>query len=425
MKENPTKKEVYFWNMAGSFLNSLSSVVLLMLVNRMLDIKDSDIFAITFSISQLMATIGMFKVRVFQATDVLEKYSFSDYFSFRMLTCLAMLIASFAYAFINGYDSYKIIILILLCLYKIGDCISDVFQGMFQQRDRLDLAGKACSIKVIIPTILFAGALMLTHNLFYAVLALSVSEFVLLFLYDYKTYKNFCEKNEKIKINKKNFSKNSIKRIFIRCFPLFINSYLISDTFNIPKNAIDLYIAKGLFPNGTQTYYNILFMPAFVMSLIVVIFRPQLTSMARYKNNHEYAKLAKTVRFISLMMGICFVACLIGGWLIGIPVLSLVYGTGNALYQYKSVLLIIIVGGGLNALAYIFDDTITIYRKQKYVVFSYVLSWVFCKVAVGYLMSLFGLNGAAISYAVSMFILMLSNMIIYIICTKTEGKNNV
>ena len=98
--ENVTKTEIYFWNMAGCFLNAISSVLLLVVVNRILDIKNSDIFAITFSIAQLMQTIGMFKVRVYQATDVLEKYSFYDYFVFRVITCLVMIIASFYMHFI-------------------------------------------------------------------------------------------------------------------------------------------------------------------------------------------------------------------------------------------------------------------------------------------------------------------------------------
>ena len=103
---------------------------------------------------------------------------------------------------------------------------------------------------------------------------------------------------------------------------------------------------------------------------------------------------------------------------LGIPILSILYGTGDMLYRYKSVLLIIIIGGGFNALAYVMDDIITIFRKQKYVMISYVLSWLFCKLSIKYLMINFGLNGAAIAFAMSMLILMLSNFIILIVCSK-------
>lgn len=420
--ENVTKTEIYFWNMAGCFLNAISSVLLLVVVNRILDIKNSDIFAITFSIAQLMQTIGMFKVRVYQATDVLEKYSFYDYFVFRVITCLVMIIASFLYAFYNQYDSYKSIILILLCLYKASECVSDVFQGKFQQKERLDLAGKAISIKVVIPSILFIVLLLITHNLFFATLLLTISSIIILLVYDYGIYKKLT--NTTISFFSEKVRLENIYHLFLKCLPMFINSFLITSTFNIPKTVIDLFINEGVFETGMQTYYNILFMPAFVMSLITLIFRPQLTSMANYRNNKEYNKLGKTVKHIIIMMCLCFIICLLGGYFLGIPILSILYGTEDMLYRYKSVLLIIIIGGGFNALAYVMDDIITIFRKQKYVMISYVLSWLFCKLSIKYLMMNFGLNGAAVAFAMSMFILMLSNVIILIVCSKMEVTKN-
>lgn len=425
MKENPSTKEIYFWNIIGSFLNALSSVILLMLVNRALDIKNSDIFALTFSAAQLMATIGLFKLRVFQATDIREKYNFTDYFIFRLCTCAAMLIASFIYGFFYNYDSYKFVILILLCLYKLGDCFSDVFQGLFQQKERLDLAGKSCAIKVVIPTICFALFLIFTKNLFFAVLSLTVSEFLLLLLYDLKLYSYFCKKYHNLKVNVNLISKKKVLAIFVKCMPLFINSYLITDIFNIPKNMIDIYIERGIFTSGTQTYYNVLFMPAFVMSLFTVVFRPQLTTMAMCKNKREFKKLKMIIIKIIILLLLCLSGCMIGGYMIGIPILSIVYGTGNALYQYKDVLICVILGGGFNAIAYIFDDTITIFRMQKYVLFSYVISWLFCKITIGFFLNSFGLNGAALNYMFSMFILMVVNIVIFIFCYKREEKIDV
>lgn len=421
-EKNPSTKRIYFWNIMGCFLNALSSVLLLMVVNRTLDIKNSDIFAITFSISQLMQTIGMFKVRVYQATDVLEKYSFYDYFIFRLITCLVMLLVSFLYAFFNKYDQYKFLILILLCLYKASECISDVFQGKFQQKERLDLAGKAISIKIVVPSTLFIVALLSTKNLFLATVLLTVSSLVLLILYDYCIYKKIT--NTSISLFSIEVFWDKIYQLFIKCLPMFINSFLITAIFNIPKTVIDIYTNKGIFESGTQTYYNILFMPAFVMSLITLIFRPQLTTMANYRNNRDYKKLFKAVKNIAIMVLFCLIACLVGGYLLGIPLLSIFYGTGDALYKYKPVLLIIIIGGGFNALAYVMDDTITIFRMQKFVLISYVLAWLFCKISINCLLTKLGLIGAAISFTVSMFILMLSNIVILIICSKMEMKTN-
>ena len=94
IKNQPTEKEIYIWNITGSMANALLSVIALMLVTRMLNKEDTDIFSIAWSISQLMVTIGTFQIRVYQATDVKQTFQFKQYCVFRFLTVVAMLISS-------------------------------------------------------------------------------------------------------------------------------------------------------------------------------------------------------------------------------------------------------------------------------------------------------------------------------------------
>lgn len=206
VKDNVSQKEIYIWNIVGSILSAFSSVVLLMLVNRILSIEDSDIFSIAFSISQLMATIGTFKVRVFQATDVNKQFSFNDYFILRIITVFFMLLFSMIYTAQNNYGLSKYIIVFLLCVYRAIDCFSDVFEGYFQQKDRLDLAGKAISIKVVIPTIFFGISMLLTKNLLISVFVFVTSDFFLLYVFNYLVYKILLGKTYEDKINLKKFS---------------------------------------------------------------------------------------------------------------------------------------------------------------------------------------------------------------------------
>ena len=81
--EKPSEKEIYIWNILGSLANAGLSVIILMVVTRTLDNQKADIFSIAWAISQLMATIGCYQIRVLQATDVEEKFTFRQYFEFR------------------------------------------------------------------------------------------------------------------------------------------------------------------------------------------------------------------------------------------------------------------------------------------------------------------------------------------------------
>ena len=121
IKNQPTEKEIYIWNITGSMANALLSVVALMLVTRMLNKEDTDIFSIAWSISQLMVTIGTFQIRVYQATDIKQTFQFKQYCVFRFLTVVAMLISSAVYIRMCGYVDYKaqIVIQLLTCM-KVG-----------------------------------------------------------------------------------------------------------------------------------------------------------------------------------------------------------------------------------------------------------------------------------------------------------------
>ena len=104
INEKPTTKQVFFWNMAGSVANSFLSVVTLMIVTRMLTTLETDIFSLGWSISQMMATIGTFQVRMYQATDVRGVFRFGQYLEFRIFTLLIMIISSAGYVITKGYD---------------------------------------------------------------------------------------------------------------------------------------------------------------------------------------------------------------------------------------------------------------------------------------------------------------------------------
>ena len=48
-----------------------------------------------------------------------------------------------------------------MCVYKAADAIEDVYHGMFQQKERLDIAAKSLTIRTFITIIVFVIGLVL------------------------------------------------------------------------------------------------------------------------------------------------------------------------------------------------------------------------------------------------------------------------
>lgn len=417
LNKEPTNKSVFIWNLIGSIANSFLSVVALMIVTRSLDVKQTDIFSIAWSISQLMATIGTFQVRTFQATDVKENYKFGQYLLFRIATLIIMIVASIGYVFINGFNLYKSFIVIILCLFRAIESLMDVYEGYFQQKERLDLVGKATTFRVVLSLIFFTAISIITRNVIACSITL-VAVYAISFLVFDLRYAKYVEK---FKLNE-TWDKSSKWWIglFKECVPIFVNSFLMMLITNAPKMMIDKEIADGNLANGAQTVFNILFMPASVLTLVYIVFRPLMTRMAIEWNEgrkKEYLKI------IFLMLG-----CLVGvavifvlaGYVLGIPVLSLLYSLD--LSNYRTALVIVILGGCFCTFSYVFDNALIVIRKQYLLFFSYLISCIYMELSVSYFVKSFGLLGAVSAYTTSMIVFFAVTVILFVISLKRESK---
>ena len=413
--EKPSEKEIYIWNILGSLANAGLSVIILMVVTRTLDNQKADIFSIAWAISQLMATIGCYQIRVLQATDVEEK--FRQYFEFRIVTIVAMMICSCIYVYIKHYTVYKAIIIIIICGYRAVDSLADVFEGWFQQKERLDLAGRALFIRVIIAIVGGGICLVVMHDLLALSLMLLFIYVVGLLLYDIRYY-NKLKVLEKQKENQKN---KWLQGLLVAGTPLFVNAYLLMDIMNTPKIVIDAAIMNGGLQNGSQTIFNILFMPASVLTLAYIVFRPLLTKMAiewtmgRIKN---FLKIIGSIMCCLLGMSILIIG---GSALLGIPVLSVLYAMD--LTMYKKELLLIILGGCFCTFSYVLDNALVVIRRQYLLVCAYVVSWAYVKIFAHTFVGKWGIMGAAIVYTTSMLLFLATTLLIFIICLKKE-KNH-
>lgn len=417
ISEKPSESSVYIWNITASIANAGLSVFILAIATRMLNNNNTDIFSIAWSISQLMATVGTYQIRTYQATDVEENFKFSQYVIFRILTVGIMMIASVVYIGVKRYDAYKGMIVLILCLFRAVDAIADVYEGWFQQKERLDLAGKACTYRVLFALVGFGISLIITRNMLVACIILVISYVVCFVLYDIRYCRVVPELKEK-KISGKNV--RWIIKLALEGFPLFLNAFLMMSISNAPKMALDTAIANNQIQVGIQTVFNILFMPASFLTLAYIVFRPLLTKMAICWNDNKIHKFLKIVFLIvGCLLGTA-VVLLIGCAILGIPVLSILYAID--LKDYKLELLIIVAGGCFCTFSYVFDNALVVIRRQYMLVLSYIISWIYIKLTVTMYVDKYGMLGAAIAYATCMLVFLIVTVVIFSVFVRKDGK---
>ena len=387
------ERDSYVWNMIGSMLMAFQSVIMLMILTRTLGLVEAGVFTIAYANANLFLTIGKYGVRYFQVSDVKNQFTFIEYRTSRVITTIAMMLVSIVYVIyatkINDYTMEKMQIIIWMCLFKVVDAVEDVYHGLYQQKNRLDVASKAMTLRMIATIVVFGACLILFKDLLLSLVIATIMTTILFILFIKWTYDSFQVKKEKL--NKKNLG-----LLLKLCFPLFAGSFLSFYIGNAPKYAIDSMLTDEL-----QACYGFIAMPVFVIGLLNnFIFNPMLYKMSVLWNESKVkAFVMKTIRQAGIV-AIITVICIIGAYLLGVPVLSWLYNTDLA--PYKAELLILLLGGGFLGLSGVLNAVITIIRYQKSLMWGYALIAVLAYVFSDRIVGKYEMMGAAVLYTLLM-----------------------
>lgn len=399
---NHTKTSV-LWNIMSNGLNSVVSILLLLVVTRINGTSDAGIFSLAFSTAQMMLTIGNYGMRNYQATDIQNKYSLPTYLASRIVTSLAMTIFTILFVIIRGYYLEKILIFIGLCLLKVTDAFDDLYGGHFQNKERLDISGKILFVRVSTYCLVFSIVLLITNNLLFAIAITTIISAILLIWMVASTKQDF-------ELSLPKFEWKKIGSLLAECLPLCVGSFLLVYLGNAPKYAIDSYLS-----NDMQAYYTYLFMPCFVINLFVSFaLQPILVKLSllwHTKKHTEFLKISGIINLIAL--GISFII-VIGGRLLGCLLLSIVFGVD--LMSYQNTLTILLIGGGFYSLAVVGQVILTIMRHQYSTLWGFGISSIFVTIISPILVKQYELIGAAYAYTCSaalLFLILLCFIIIY------------
>ena len=192
------------------------------------------------------------------------------------------------------------------------------------------------------------------------------------------------------------------RRVFVLfkvCLPLAISTFLSNYIINSSKLSVDRMLG-----DAAQLYYTAVFMPNMVINLFSgIIFKPMQTSMAVNYYEKKYKNFWHIIfRMFAIIAGFTLI-CEVGAYILGIPVLSWLYGVN--LKDYKMTLLLLLLCGGVNAVNIIFYYVLAIMRKQKYMTILYLIVCGVALIIMDPITGRLGLNGAALGYLILVVLL--------------------
>ena len=372
-------RRTYIWNLASSITFSMQSAIFLLVANRVSGNTEAGIFILLYVFAQNINAIGNYNLRDFQVSDIKEEYSFATYYTTRLLTCILMALVGVGYVLIKGLDVSSIVVLASLVGYRFIECVEDVYHGIIQRRGRFDVSSICMTLRIVISSLVFCIAYVITKSPVIASIAMVVSSFII-FIYTITVLKKEFELHP-------SFSGEKILKLLVAGFPIFLGAFLYSYLINAPKYAIN-----DLMSSDTQTIYNILFMPIFVVNMLsTFIYKPL------WKDGKMSEFVKSMVKMSLIIMGLTLVV-IIGGYIVGLYLLGVIYGEDLA--GYKMIFSLMLLFGGVAAVAFYFNTLITIIRKQFYIILGYGGAFIISMFVTRPLVFRYGIDGAGYAYGI-------------------------
>lgn len=388
--ENIDKRNM-MWNMSGSFLYALASMVLTIAVIQMVGEDEGGIFSFGYStFGQHMFMVAYFGMRPFQITDTSRKYTFGEYITLRRITSTAAIICGAAFVLFNmgTYSSSKMMVVFLMVCYKVIDGYADVYEAEFQRDGRLYITGKSNTFRTIISVSMFLGSLAVTHDLVLASAVAVIAQVLGVILLDMSVINHLPQTDWPVRSGK-------VKALFSENVVLFLSVILDFYIFSAAKYAIDANMADKF-----QAAFAAVFMPTSVINLVAgFVIRPFITILSEQWKENRLAQFKGTVLKLAMIIAGLTVLAVGGAFFLGIPVISMLYPKLRYLLEdMRLALILIILGGACNAYINLFYYTLIIMEKQKLIFTGYAAVTVIAVIISNPCVRTWGLNGGAVSY---------------------------
>lgn len=404
MRNKSNVKKDFIFNTIGTGINAFNSLFFMIIATRINGVSDAGIFTFAFSTAALFQIIGVYSGRIYQITDN-TKATNEDYLVNKVITCVIMFVVSILFILLRGYTGKKMLVILILCIYRTLEAFSEVIYAYFQKNYELYKVGISLVLKNVLGLIVFLTINIFTRNLIYSTLGLVLNYILIMLSYDFKIFRNNF-------IKLRNINLNNQKKIFSLGFSTFLLSFLLMYIVNIPRYVIDFKMS-----DASSSIFGILIMPASVVVLIAqFILHPFLMKINDFLIHKDYKNLKKNVMNICLVTSAFGIFATFIAYLIGIPILEFIYGI--SLKKYLMALIVVLIGATLYGVVSILSNILVAMRiASKQIIISFVVSIFSLFISIYFINSL-GVNGACYGYTITMLL----DIILYIVLFDTTEK---
>lgn len=389
---SPNLRQNVAWSLAGNVIYAASQWAMLVILAKLTSPLAVGQFALGLALTAPVVLLLNLQLRAAQATDARGAYEFCDYLALRLTTVALMLAGVVIAVFVAGYRRETMLVVVGIALARCAESVTDIFHGLFQRHERMDLIAKSSIAKSALSLAAFSAGIYLTGDVAWGVAGLAAAWTAILLGYDIPRASRLARQDPAKRLDLRPRWRGRLLLQLVRLtFPLGLAAMLVALNVNLPRYFVEHFLGEGPLGIFAALAY-------FAIAGCAVVGAVGDSAMPRLANHHAHGDSAAYMRLLGKLLR---VAAAVGALGVGVTLLGgrfllqLVYGAEYA--EAAPAFVWIMVAGLLMCLAAILGNGLLAARRFPELLVLLTCEALVMAGACALLIPRWGLPGAALA----------------------------
>lgn len=354
------------WNTVGMVMYNFAIWALSAIILRKLGPEAGGIYAVASSIGNTLYAAGLWGMRSFIVSDVEGKYTSGEYFSARVLSVMLSVAVLIPVVMIGGYSGEQNAVLCAYTVFKGAEALIEVIDCFCQKNFHMEINAGSMILRSLLYVTAFAGVLFSGGSLAMAFAGLSVLSLLIFLFFNLRKFRKLEKADIAVRFS------GSTAGILKACFPIMVFELLASLIVAVPRLFYERIGDLGDLGIYTSIYTFVIFLQL-VINVLIYTLAPYMAKAYHGADMKLFRKYLLLLCGGAAGLGL---AAEVMTYLLGRPVISIVYGAAAA--PYYTYLYLGIISGVTLAFTWIVSQILVIFSHENLQMVCAVISTAAC-----------------------------------------------
>lgn len=369
------------WNMAGSIIGMACQWLISIIVVRLAaDMSSAGLYSLAMSVFAIFSPIANFGMYTYIVTDMEDRNTSGEYITVSLFTSLAAIIVTTAYAAVTCRPN-ALPVVFSYALYKGITIIIDIIHAVDQKAHRMDYIGISLGLQGILTLLSFAVVFATTQNLTVSVLSMALVTLLICIAYDLPRVKVLTH----IRLG---VSPSRAMGILASCSLIVLANIATGAFASIPRQSLSTIMGDA----ALGIYASVATPVAIIQVCSTYIYNPLIGYFAESYHSCNRPSFIRLTLFTLIGITAIGLISYLGAFLLGKPILALLYGTEVA--KYSDLLSLLLLSSVLLGVSSFLCNLLVAVRALKIMMIGSISALGFAVLTSSPLITAFGMDGA-------------------------------